>query len=191
MAARPIYAEIGRDVKPWTVYLAINQRYDAIQGDFQWAIVMSMATGSSCVVFRACNQRLGNLVEGVWRIEESPAGQWQAETSASLLCMFEIKSCERSDIMDHQRAVISQVGHIIMHNKSVTPMRFAQPFSCKTFALDVLALTIQRVNGQPSVYLESCATAAALRCRQQALEESALFRAGWYKIYRMEMAPPM
>lgn len=187
----PVYVELDTEVKPYTVYLALHHRVHDPNGEFHWAIVISLANWSSCVFFHANNPDSINPALDSWVLEEMPPGQWTPWYSMTLLCMFEIMQCSTQELVAEKYAEILSVGQDIMARKSVSDRRQTQTFSCKTFTLDTLARTFPSVSGQASADLEALAREAATSTRDFAIERRGTpMLPAWFKIFKLEMVEP-
>ncbi|KAI1418098.1 hypothetical protein F5Y13DRAFT_35124 [Hypoxylon sp. FL1857] len=186
-----VHVELDVAIKPYTVYLALHHRVHDPDGEFHWAIVISLANWSSCVFFHANNPDSFNPALDSWVIEEWPPGQWTPWNSATLLCMFELMTCNTQDLVAEKYAEILSAGQDIMARKSVSSFRQSQTFSCKTFVLDTLAQAIPTVSGQSSADLETHASDAAKWTRDLAISTTGIpMVPGWFKIFKLEMVEP-
>ncbi|KAI0843466.1 hypothetical protein F5Y06DRAFT_4908 [Hypoxylon sp. FL0890] len=183
--------ELGSQVKPYTVYLALHHRVQDPDGEFHWAIVISLANWSSCVFFHANNPDTANPALDSWSIEEWPPGRWTPFHSMTLLCLFELAPCNTQELVAEKYAEIFSAGQDIMARKSVSERRQSQVFSCKTFVLDTLAQAMPTFSGQASADLEASAAEAATSTRDLAIAtRGSPMVPAWFKIFKFEMVEP-
>lgn len=108
---------------------------------------MTKEDESQCVKYQATNTEEQGRVIGEWHIEQTTSRKWTPAISKSLLCMFEIDVCGTSHAMTLQKAKIGVRGRAFIAARSVSDLRQGQPFSSKTFALDLLAAITEQAAG--------------------------------------------
>ncbi|KAI1107371.1 hypothetical protein F4804DRAFT_329406 [Jackrogersella minutella] len=182
--------EIEQIIQTSTIYLAIHQRYDDPHGAFHWAIVVTLDSELTCVVYQANNPSTLYPRLYDWIIEENNPGQWNPWMSPSLLCLFEVKQCESPEALNATFNQIRRAGREVMNQRLVSEYRTNVVFNDKSFALDVLEKTIvPELVGPRSTVLEQHAGDKALRSRIQSFANTGTtMKPGWFKVFKL--VPP-
>ncbi|KAL7623885.1 hypothetical protein AAE478_005441 [Parahypoxylon ruwenzoriense] len=189
---RRSYIEVDTYVHSFSLFLALEYRIEDPEGDFDWAIVATLAGASHSIYLtvRSFPNPL-DLRTLEWNIESRPLGDWAPWASHTLLALFELERCGTLDAVARRFDDVYFVARDVLAQRYVSVLRQTQDFSCRTFVLDVLARTVPGLGGRRSVDLELCALDAAKRTRDQALEivgvagPMPMLTMGWYKVFRL------
>ncbi|KAI2634176.1 hypothetical protein GGS26DRAFT_33455 [Hypomontagnella submonticulosa] len=182
-------------LEPRSVYLALHHQASDPQGEFHWAIVMTM-DGHRCLYYHLKRLAHSTPYQNYFETETIPLGRWYPYDSGNLLCMFLVRKFLTDDGLILAEAEIRTVGLDIFTYSTVSPYRSSPTFGNRTWALDVLERVIARVSKEASTDFEICCQAMAIETRESAVlggRPQALYAPGVYAVYTTVRTtlPPM